>query len=110
MVCENSRLLRRRFSGVFIALLYIIFGLTDLLLSLAAFALGVLEGNPLLAWLAGCGLFVPAKILLTLAAALLIVLLYSRAGTRPFAHSAVLAMAMVDLYHIWALRALLTPG
>ena len=100
---------RRGFSGGFVASLYVAFGLTDLVLSLAAFTFGVREGNPVLAWLGQHGLFVPAKLLFTGVAAGMIAALYSRVQVRLLAYSAVAIMAAVDIYHIHALSALLGP-
>jgi hypothetical protein len=97
-------------SGPFVAVLYTVFSLTDLLLSAAASALGIPEGNPLLASLARDGLFVPAKLLLTLIAAVLIVALYSRGRVRPVAWSGVVIMASVDIYHLWGLSGLMPMG
>jgi hypothetical protein len=77
---------------------------------LAAFNLGVYEGNPLLAWFADFGLFIHAKITLTALAATLIALLYSLAPVRPIVHLAIFVMALVDVYHVWALSALLSGG
>ncbi len=90
-------------SGAVVALLYAAFSLTDLLLTRAAFSLGVGEANPLLAWLDGHGLFVPAKVALTLVAALLIGFLYSRGRARGIAWSALLLMVSVVGYHFWGL-------
>ena len=100
----------RRLSGTFIALLYFAFGLTDLILSQAAFAVGIPEGNPVLAWMMSHGLFIPAKIGLTAIVSLLIRALYPLTRIRPLAYSAVLLMALVDAYHVWALNALLAAG
>ena len=93
-------------SGLFVAALYTVLSLGDLLLSAAAFARGVPEGNPVLATLARDGLFIPGKLLLTLSAAVLIAALYSRARARPVAWSGVMVMASVDIYHVWALSQL----
>jgi len=97
-------------SGPFVAALYTVFSSVDLLLSAAASALGIPEGNPLLASLARDGLFVPGKVLLTLIAAVLIVALYSRARARHVAWSGVVVMASVDIYHVWALSRLMPMG
>jgi hypothetical protein len=97
-------------SGAFVALVYVAFGLMDMVLSLAAFAVGISEGNPFLAWLGGYGLFIPGKLLLTGLTALLINLLYPFARTRYIAHAAVALMALVNAYHVWALNALLPAG
>ena len=99
----------RKISGTFFAFLYIVFGLTDLLLSLAAFTLGVYEGNPLLAWFLEQGLFVYAKVGLTVFVALLIWYLYAVARARAAIYIALGITALVDIYHIWALRVLLMP-
>ena len=53
---------RTQFGGTFAALLYVVFGVVDLTCSLMAFHLGFHELNPLLAWLARSGFFIPAKI------------------------------------------------
>jgi len=94
-------------SRAFVAALYVVFGVADLLLSMAAFSLGVREGNPLLAAFAQVGLFVPAKILLTAAVAGLILYLYPRGHARPIAWSGLVLMASIDAYHVWSLNALL---
>ena len=92
-------------SGAFVALLYAAFSLTDLLLTKAAFSLGVGEANPMLSWLAGHGLFVPAKVALTVVAASLIGFLYSQGRARGVAWSALLLMMSVVGYHLWGLGA-----
>ena len=99
-----------KFSGPFLASLYIAFGLMDLILSLAAFAIGIPEGNPVLAWMGQQGLFFPAKVILTILVAFLIASLYPHKSVRPVAYSAILIMAFVDAYHVWALCALLPTG
>ncbi len=93
----------RRPSGVFVALLYLILGLADLGFSLLAFRLGVPEGNPLLAWMARHGLFIPAKLLLTAVAAVLIGVVYERRRARPVCWASIVLMLLVDAYHILAL-------
>ncbi|MBE9565684.1 MAG: hypothetical protein IMF16_02915 [Proteobacteria bacterium] len=90
-------------SGAFVALLYAVFSFTDLLLTRAAFSLGVGEANPMLSWLDGHGLFVPAKVVFTLVAALLMGFLYSRGRARAIAWSALLLMVSVVGYHLWGL-------
>ena len=97
-------------SGHFVAALYVVFSLTDMLLSLTAFSLGIPEGNPLLASLTRYGLFVPAKLFLTLLVAVLIMVLYSRRRARSLAWSGLLAMVGVDMYHLWSLSALTRMG
>jgi hypothetical protein len=99
-----------KFSGPFSASLYIAFGLMDLILSLAAFALGIPEGNPVLAYMEQQGLFLPAKVILTILVAILIAFLHHHKSVRPVAYSAILIMAFVDAYHVWALSALLPTG
>ncbi len=89
------------------AALYVGLSATDHLLSLAAFSLGVQEGNPALAFLLQRGLFGPAKLLLTLLAGTLIATLYRYEPVRRLTWLAVLAMAAVDVYHIISLHALL---
>jgi hypothetical protein len=92
-------------SAVFVALIYLVLGLADLGFSLLAFQLGVLEGNPLLAWMSRHGLFVPAKLALTGLATALIALLYSRNRARGLCWGAILVMMTVDVYHVVALSA-----
>jgi len=95
-----------RVSGICIALVYAAFSLSDMLLSLGAFALGVSEANPVLAWLTERGLFVHAKVVLTGITAGLIAWLYPRGKARPLAWSAVLLSAGVNVYHVWGLSVL----
>ncbi len=102
-----ARLERFQMSGPGMAVLDAGLGVTDLILSLAAFALGVPEGNPALAFMLQHGLFVPAKVLLTLFAGALIAALYRHDLVRRLAWFAVVAMAAVDIYHILSLHALL---
>ena len=79
---------------------YALLSLLDLAYSLAAFASGVPEGNPVLAWLQGEGLFIPAKLGLTLAACVLILALYRQRAARYIAWGAVLVMVAVNLVHV----------
>ena len=92
-------------SGGFVAALYTAFGVTDLWLSLAAFRLGVSEGNPFLAFMGQHGLFVPAKLVLTAITAALIGFLYRRARAQLICWGALLVMVMVDVYHVVSLSA-----
>jgi hypothetical protein len=92
--------------GAFVALGYSVLSLTDMALSSVAFTFGVQEANPVLADLLTHGLFVPGKIVLTVAAAGLIAWLYSRGNARPIAWAALLAMAGVNVYHLWGLSLL----
>ncbi len=92
-------------SAAFVALTYLVLGLADLGFSLLAFRLGVAEANPLLAWMAARGLFVPAKLVLTGVAAALIAVLYPRNRVRPVCWMAVALMAVVDAYHLIGLSA-----
>jgi hypothetical protein len=96
-------------SGTFVAALYAAFGLGDLVFSLAAFHLGIPEGNPVLRWACLHGWFVPAKLALTLAVAFLINLLYGVDRVRAICWGAVAAMAFVDAVHAISLTVLL-PG
>lgn len=96
-------------SGTFVAALYAAFGLGDLIFSLAAFHLGIPEGNPVLRWACLHGWFVPAKLALTLVVAFLIDLLYGMDRARTVCWAAVAAMALVDALHAISLSALL-PG
>jgi len=97
-------------SAVFVALVYLILGLADLGFSRLAFALGVGEGNPFLAWMQAHGIFVPAKLALTGVAATLIAVLYSRKRARLLCWAVVLVMVMVDAYHVIELTARLSAG
>jgi hypothetical protein len=94
-------------SGGFVAALYAVFSMADLVLSLGALSLGIPEGNPVLAGFARHGLFVPAKVCFTVIAAVLMVLLYPRPRMRSLIWSGLLVMVMVDVYHLWNLRDLL---
>jgi hypothetical protein len=93
-------------SGAFVAVGYVIFSLGDMTLSSIAFVIGVPEANPVLAALADWGLFVPVKVGLTVVVAGLIGWLYPRGQCRGVAWLAVLAMAGVNLYHLWGLSRL----
>jgi hypothetical protein len=75
-------------------------------LSSVAFVLGVREANPLLAWLAAHGLFVPAKLIFTGLIAALMAWVYAHRRARPIIWAAVLLMGAVDVYHIWGLTGL----
>jgi hypothetical protein len=103
---RTSHTTRLRFSGTFVALLYVVFGLGDMFCSLGAFALGFPEANPVLAWMAAHGLFVPAKLALTALAAWLIVALYNHTRAQAVAWAGVIVMALVNVYHLVHLRAL----
>ena len=93
-------------TGALVAVTYVVLGLTDMTLSSAAFVLGIPEANPFLAWLAAHGLFIPAKVGLTIIAAGLIAWLYPRGKGRPVAWTAVLLMLGVNLYHVWGFTTL----
>jgi hypothetical protein len=90
-------------SGITVGVLYAAFGLTDLLFSLAAFARGIPEANPFLAWLVPTGMFVLMKLLMTALVACLIVYFYPRRSIQPAAWFALFITAGVDLYHLWGL-------
>ena len=92
-------------SGGFVAAVYSAFGLADLWFSLTAFRLGVAEGNPFLALMRQYGLFVPVKLGLTVVAAILISVLYRRSRAQMLCWGALLAMAAVDIYHVFNLAA-----
>lgn len=93
-------------SGLFLAAIYVVFGLGDYVLSLAAFRLGVPEGNPVLRWAAAHGTeaFGLAKMTLTLVAAVLIAVLSRVRPGRAVAWGGVLTMLLVNVCHIVALR------
>jgi hypothetical protein len=90
-------------SSAFVALLYLIMGMADLGFSLLAFRLGVQEGNPLLAWMARHGLFLPMKVGLTLLATVLIAVVYERPRARAICWASVGLMVLVNCYHVIAL-------
>ena len=92
--------------GVLAGAAYFVLGMADMGLSSTAFVLGIREANPFLAWLTEHGLFVPAKLALTAAVAGLIVWGYPRGRVRPVVWVALAAMAVVNVYHVWGLRAL----
>lgn len=92
--------------GLWVAGGYVLLSLTDMAFSSVAFALGISEANPVLAWLAGHGLFVPAKVVLSVLVAGLIVWLYPRGRVRTVGWLAVAVMAGVNVYHVWALSVL----
>jgi hypothetical protein len=93
-------------SAPFVAGVYALLSLTDMVFSSLAFALGVPEANPVMAWLCSHGFFLPAKLLLTAAAAGLILWLYPKRQARSVAWLGVATMAGVVVYHIWGLRTL----
>jgi hypothetical protein len=95
--------------GLLVAILYLVLGTTDLVLSLAAFHLGVAEGNPVLAFMARRGLFIPAKVALTVLAAGLIAVVYRNPRARLLCWGGVALMALVDAYHIIGLMVELPP-
>jgi hypothetical protein len=100
----GERLLSAR--GVIVAGIYAVLDLADMGFSSVAFMLGIGEANPAVAWLAGRGLFVPAKIGLAGLAAALIVWVYPRPCGRRVAWAALLLRAAVDVYHVWGLSML----
>lgn len=92
-----------RSGGMVVGACYVMLGLADMALSSVAFIAGIPEVNPFLAWLAARGLFVPGKLLLTLAVGAAVAWLYSRRGGRAVGWVAVLTMLGVDVYHLWGL-------
>ena len=94
---------RRLVSAEMAALTYALFSLADLVFTSIAFFISVPEGNPMLAWLAGHHLFVPAKISLTLVAAAMIELYYNARPIRLIAWAGVGVMVALTVYHIWGL-------
>lgn len=99
--------LNRPLSGGTVAFLYVGLSLTDMILSQAAFVLGIPEGNPFLAWLLPRGLFILGKLILTALVGILIAALHTHKKVRFIAAAAVIIMAVVDLYHIWWLNVFL---
>jgi len=92
--------------GLVIAGGYIILSLADMAMSSVAFVVGIPEVNPLLAWLAHHGLFVPGKILLTAVVGGLIAWLYPRKCGKAVGWVALMTMVGVNLYHLWGLSTL----
>jgi len=99
-----------RASAPFLAVLYLAFGVADLLFSLTAFQLGVPEGNPFLKWMQAQGLFVPAKLGVTVIAAGLMVWLHSLRRAQVICWFALVGMALVNIYHFIFLNARLAAG
>ncbi len=90
-------------SGVFVALVYAAFSLSDMIFSMTAFLQGVPEANPVMVWLLHHGLFVPGKIALTAFVAVLIGWSYRMEAVRPAAWGALLVTFCVNVYHVWGL-------
>ena len=90
-------------SGVFVALVYSAFSLSDMIFSLTAFLQGVPEANPVMVWLLQHGLFIPGKIALTAFVAVLIGWSYRMEAVRPAAWGALLVTFGVNVYHLWGL-------
>ena len=105
MIRDNRSLRHTESGGTFVALLYVVFGMIDLACSLLAFHQGFRELNPLLAWLARSGLFLPAKLAMTVGIGILIAVLYSNRVARVAAWSGILIMIMVTAYHVAGLSA-----
>ncbi len=92
--------------GLLIAGGYVILSLADMAMSSIAFVFGIPEVNPLLAWLAEHGLFIPGKILLTVVVGGLLAWLYPRKCGKAVGWAALMTMVGVNLYHLWGLRIL----
>jgi len=90
-------------SGVFVALVYSAFSLSDMIFSLTAFLQGVPEANPVMVWLLHHGLFIPGKMALTAFVAVLIGWSYRLEPVRPAAWGALLVAFCVNVYHLWGL-------
>ena len=90
-------------SGVFVALVYAAFSLSDMIFSMTAFLQGVPEANPVMVWLLHHGLFVPGKIALTAFVAVLIGWSYRMEAVRPAAWGALLVTVCGNVYHVWGL-------
>ena len=80
--------LTRPHQAAFPAALYLILASADLIFSLVAFALGVAEGNPFMAWLLAQGFFVPGKILVSLMVAALMLASWRSSRHRSPAYAA----------------------
>ena len=96
----------RRFgtaSGAFVALVYAVLSLSDMVFSLTAFAQGVSEANPVMMWLLTHGLFIPGKVALTAFVAVLIGWSYRLEAVRPAAWGALVVTFCVNVYHVWGL-------
>ncbi len=94
-------------SGICVALAYAAFSVADMVFSLRAFTLGVGEANPLMAGLASNDLFVPGKLALTAVVAVLLASVYPRGVSKPVAWGVLGLMALVNVYHVWGLSAVL---
>jgi len=92
--------------GPLAALAYAVLSLTDMMFSSVAFVLGVPEANPVLGFLCRHGLFMPAKVLLTVVVVWLILWLYPRGQGRSAAWFGVAAMGGAVAYHVWGLQTL----
>ena len=86
------------------AALYLGLAAVDLLGSLAAFSVGIAEGNPFMAWLLAMNWFIPGKILISLFVTALILVVYGHSPRwRGVAWAGVWVMAGVSCLHLWAL-------
>lgn len=85
-------------------LLYLAFGLADLILTLIAFSWGVKEGNPIMAASIQNGYFIPAKIFLTALIAFGVAFIYKKYPK--IAWYILFLMAAVLVYHAWGLSQL----
>ena len=113
-LCLNKRLARPGtylglpHEGAFPAALYLLFAALDLLFSLVAFSLGIMEGNPFMAWLLQHGLFVSGKIALSLAMAVLMLVIHAQSRRwRWVVWGGVGMMGSVVAFHLWALPLIL---
>jgi len=104
MPIDAVRSLARPHRAAFPVALYLVFAAADLIFSLCAFSHGVAEGNPVMAWLLAHGLFIPGKIILSMAVAALMMVVYAASRRWWWAvWGAVTLMGTVVIYHVWAL-------
>jgi hypothetical protein len=94
-----------QFGASLAALVYVVFGLSDMSFSLLAFQLGFRELNPVLAWAVRGGFFIPGKAAMTVGIGILIAVLYSNRVARVAAWSGIVVMTIVTVYHLAGLNA-----
>jgi hypothetical protein len=89
------------YTGAVLACGYMVLSMADMACSLFAFSVGVPEMNPLLAWMAERGCFVPAKVGLSAVVGAMMVWMYGVRRGRVACWGAVIVMAGVNVYHVW---------
>ena len=82
--------------------IYAVLGAADLAFTLAALRLGILEGNPVLAWCQQQGLLIPAKVGLVAFAVVVAAYLWHRSPIVPRLMGIANALyGLIVLYHLW---------